>query len=76
MRAVNRIVNFFKAKSFAVLLFHAGVLLFNWPLLSLAAENDETSIFCYLLISWSIIVALLIVVGQAIRHGEEAGRED
>lgn len=58
------------------MLFHAGVLLFNWPLLSLANENDETSIFCYLLVAWSIIVALLIVVGQSIRHGEEADRED
>ncbi len=73
---MNRIIEFFKAGSFAILLFYAGVLLFNWPLLSMAAESGESSIFSYLLISWTVIVVLLIAVGQSIRHGEKTKKED
>jgi len=73
--AVNRVVSFFKTRSFAVLLFHVGVLLFNWPLLSLSNENGETSVFSYLLITWALIVVVLIVVGQSIKHSEETDRE-
>jgi len=73
---VNRIVIFFKTGSFAILLFLAGVLLFNWPILSMAAEGGGTSVFKYLIIGWTVIVALLIVVGQCILGAEKADRED
>ena len=76
MHTMNRVFNFFKTKSFAILLFHAGILLFNWPLLSMSVEGGETSVFSYLLITWTVIVALLIVVGQSIRHGDETEGED
>ncbi len=71
-----QIVRFLKTRSFAVLLFHFGVLLFNWPLLSLPSKGGGTSIFTYLIVTWTVLVVLLILVGQSIRHGERSGEGD
>ncbi|MBI9081047.1 MAG: hypothetical protein JEY79_15070 [Pseudodesulfovibrio sp.] len=73
---MNRFVTFFKSQGFAILLFHAGVLLFSWPILSLATESGETYIFKHLLIGWAIIVALLVVVGQCILRGDKSDKGD
>lgn len=74
--AVNRFITFFKSPGFTILLFHAGILLFSWPILSLATESGETGIFKHLLIGWAVIVALLVVVGQCILHGEKSDKGD
>jgi len=73
---MNRVILFFKSKNFIILLFHVGVLVFNWPLLSLASNKSDTSIFSYIIISWTIIVALLIVIGQCIQYHHESDKED
>ncbi len=72
---MDRIINFFKAKSFAILLFHIGVLLFSWPLLSLSAETGGAPLFVYLLIFWALIVFALVIMGSCISISEENNRK-
>ncbi|ADU63004.1 MAG: hypothetical protein KUA35_05240 [Pseudodesulfovibrio sp.] len=65
---MDRISKFFKSKSLAVLLFLVGMLLFNWPILSMPSGAGETSIFSYLIIAWFVIVVLLIAMGEFTRR--------
>lgn len=73
---MNRLFRFFKSRSFAILLFHVGVLLFNWPLLSMANEGSEAAIFSYLLITWAVVVCLLIIVGSFISSSMNRNSEE
>lgn len=73
---MNRFIVFFKSRSFALLLFHLGVLVFNWPILSMPSETGDGAIFSHLLIAWAIFVTLLIFVGQSIRAGNDSRKGD
>ncbi|BCS88067.1 hypothetical protein [Pseudodesulfovibrio sediminis] len=73
---MNRIVNFFKTSSFAVLLFHVGLLLFSWPLLSLPSDSGAERLFGYVIVAWSVIVCLLIVMGACFHMNEERDQGD
>lgn len=72
---MDRISKFFKSKSLAVLLFLVGMLLFNWPILSMPPRAGETSLFSYLIIAWTVIVVLLVAVGESTRRAEKMDRE-
>lgn len=72
---LNRLLGFFKGRSSAVLLFHAGVLLFNWPLLSISGDKGGESLFTYLFTVWAVIVVLLMVMGYAVRRSAASDRE-
>lgn len=71
--AVDRIIAFFKSGSLALLLFHLGVLLFSWPVLSLSAEEGGTPLFGYLFLAWSAVVILLTLVGLSLGRDQDKG---
>ncbi len=75
-KAVDRFVSFFKSKSFAVLLFHIGVLIFNWPILTLSSDLAGFTVFRYIFIAWFAIVCLLIVVSQSLKLDTPEDRKE
>ncbi|MGD9948101.1 MAG: hypothetical protein AB7U29_06420 [Desulfobulbus sp.] len=44
----------------AVLLFTVGLLLFNWPLLSITSEKDGFQMLLYLFLLW---IAIILCIG-------------
>lgn len=67
---MNRILRFFQSTSCAVLLFHAALLLFNWPLLSLSSEPGGPGLFRYIFIAWFVLVCCLMGIGYSLRRGD------
>ncbi|MDD2468240.1 MAG: hypothetical protein PHI97_30030 [Desulfobulbus sp.] len=49
----------------AVLLFTVGLLLFNWPLISVPAERDGFQVLLYLFLSW---IAIILCIGLYSRN--------
>ncbi|MGE5706743.1 MAG: hypothetical protein ACM3YO_00285 [Bacteroidota bacterium] len=45
--------------AFQVFLFALCVVLFNWPLLTIAPTTDQSALFHYLFSAWAVIVFLL-----------------
>lgn len=43
----------------AIVLFMAGVLLFNWPLLSIVAEGDGFKVLLYVFLLWFAVIIYL-----------------
>lgn len=67
---MDRLVAFLQSTSFAVLLFLAGLLLFNWPLLSLSSEHGGHSVFSYIFIAWFSLVCCLIGIGRSLHRAD------
>lgn len=73
---MDRLFDFFSSRSFVILLFHVGVLLFNWPLLSLSSDASETSIFSYIIITWFVVVCMLIIMSYCINRANKANDKE
>lgn len=73
---MHRIIRFFKARGFALLAFHIGVLLFCWPLLSIPAESGGTGLFYYILTAWAVLVIILVCMGESIRRSQTTEEND
>ncbi|MCJ2165517.1 MULTISPECIES: hypothetical protein [unclassified Pseudodesulfovibrio] len=73
---MNRIIGFFKNRTSAILLFHVGVLFFNWPLLSITADDGGVTAFYYIFVVWTVIVALLMVTGYALHRATTTDKKD
>lgn len=64
---MNRLLRFFASRSFAILLFHLGLLFFMWPILSIPAEDGGPGIFNYIFTVWAVLVFTLFLIGTSIR---------
>ena len=74
-RGLNRILALFSSPVGALLLFCAGALLFTWPLLSIYGDQGGTPLFAYIFITWTALVILLLLKGQAIRRANDPDRK-
>ena len=45
-----------------VFLFLAGLVVFNWPIMSIAATKGSAALFVYLFIGWVLFIAILWVI--------------
>lgn len=71
--AVKRLFDFLNSGAGALLLFMLGLLIFNWPLLSVTTNISGPYRFCYLFFAWAAIVAVLGLMAYALcsRDSEE-----
>jgi hypothetical protein len=60
---------------FSLFLFFLCLVLFSWPLLSVARSHGAESIFNYLIFVWSIII-LLLFLSRRSRDGAASGGKD
>jgi len=60
----KKLINLLAKTGFSVLLFCLGLLLFNWPLSSIANTNIEL-FFIYLFLIWSIIILILFFISKS-----------
>jgi hypothetical protein len=45
----------------AIVLFGVGALLFNWPLLSIPAEQEGLQSLLYLFLAWGFVILCLVL---------------
>ena len=57
----------FHKKGFHILFFCLGLLMFSWPVLSIAGRKSTGVFFAYLFLVWIVIIMLLYLIG---RHAE------
>jgi len=50
-----------KGNAAAVVLFGVAALLFNWPLLSIPAEQEGRQTLLYLFLSWGFVILCLVL---------------
>lgn len=73
---MNRIIQSIHEHSFAIIVFHVGVLLLSWPLLTIPNEDSPgIPLFCYLMIVWFILVVLLAITGYVITRSPHTDEE-
>lgn len=61
--------------AFHVFVFVLGLLSVSWPLLDISARGGIVSLYAYLFEVWLALVALLILIGGALRDGgDSAGK--
>jgi len=51
---------------FDLMLFLLGLLLFNWPLLTVAAGFQVEHLYLYLFLAWAGIISMLLATARAI----------
>jgi hypothetical protein len=54
-------------------LFALALLLFNWPLLSIAGEKGPFSLYIYLFIVWLLIILLIFIIAASVEAGSPPG---
>lgn len=73
---MKRLINFFGSKTGTLLLFHLGLLLFSWPLMSITANMGGVALFRYLFLAWAVFIAILPLMAYAVRRNSSDKGEE
>lgn len=63
--SLKNISNLFRKQGFHFLLFCLGIILFNWPFLSIAEETHGNFLFIYLFLVWAVIIFLSFSIARS-----------
>lgn len=62
-----------------VFLFLAGLVVFNWPLMAIAAFKGSAPLFVYLFITWILFIVILGVIIRLVAwttNSKQSGRSE
>ena len=65
---MQRLIVFLRSRAGSLLLFHLGMLLFSWPMLSITANRGGVPFFLYLFLAWAGLIVLLAFMAFATRN--------
>jgi hypothetical protein len=71
---MQRLISLIRKNDFTVFLFILFLLVYIWPLLSIAGLNSPESLFIYLFLSWCILIVILFLLKNI--PGKETSAED
>ena len=54
-------------KPLSIVLFFIGLLLFNWPVLSIAGQSSTLASYLFLFIAWALIIVLSFLLPNHFR---------
>jgi|WetSurSiteA1Bulk_404760.scaffolds.fasta_scaffold04058_3 hypothetical protein len=61
---MQRLISFIRKYDFTIFLFILFLLIYIWPLLSIAGLNNPESLFIYLFLTWSILIIILFLLNR------------
>lgn len=70
---MNNLKCLFRKPGFHFFLFCLCLVLFSWPILTIADQKQNITIFIYLFIVWGIIIFLLFLIARShhLKHLDE-----
>ena len=62
---MKRLIRLLRQSELHVLLFALGIILLNWPILSIFEGKNPSDIFTYFFVVWFLVIVMLAMISRA-----------